>query len=362
MNSLKLNKVKKTLSNSKKYVNDKISGNRRKKYKVRNFTPQKQNGNRKIMSSGFDKVSESFSHSDKIFINQCFFSYIFIFLFIIICSLFFFNIENFNKNKIETFNVENEISLPVIMYHNITKKQNLVDQYCVLLKQFEEDLKYIKEQGYNCITAGELTNYVYNGKKLPENPFMITFDDGYESFYIYAYPLLKKYNMKAIMSIVGNYTDLFSDTEDHNLDYSHLNWKQVNELNNTDFIEIQNHTYNLHEITSKRKGANIAKGESFEHFKNIFKDDVSKLNDLILNYTGKNAKMFTYPYGSIAEGSVEIIKELGFLGAFTCTEQINFITGNPEELYRIGRFNRDGRISTKEFFDRISKNLKTHKK
>ena len=134
------------------------------------------------------------------------------------------------------------------------------------------------------------------------------------------------------------------------------------ELNNTDFIEIQNHTYNLHEITPKRKGAAIAKGESFENFKNVFKKDVSKLNDLILNYTGKKAKMFTYPYGNITEGSVEIIKELGFLGAFTCTEQVNFITGVSEELYSIGRFNRDGRISTKEFFNKISKNLEAHKK
>lgn len=281
------------------------------------------------------------------------------FIFIIIYLLFFFNIKSFDKT--ETFNAENnaenKIALPVIMYHNITKKQNHADQYCVSLSQFEKDLKYIKEQGYSCITAAELYDYVYNGKELPKKPFMITFDDGYESFYKYAYPLLKKYNMKAIVSIVGSLTELFSNTEDHNLDYSHLNWEQVNELSKTDFVEIQNHTYNLHEITPERKGAGIAKGESFENFKKVFKKDVSELNRLILNYTGKKALMFTYPYGNIAEGSIEIIKELGFIGAFTCTEQINYIMGNPDEMFSIGRFNRDGRISSEEFFDRINKNI-----
>lgn len=281
---------------------------------------------------------------------------IFALLFIIICCVNFFNIHNSDYK--ETFNTDETICLPVIMYHNISK--NKINQYCVSVKQFEEDLKYIKNQGYSCITSSELIDFVYNGKKLPKKPFMITFDDGYESFYTYAYPLLKKYNMKAVMSIVGNYTDMFTNQEDHNIDYSHLTWNQVNELNNSGFVEIQNHTYNLHEITSKRKGAGRAKEESFEQFKNIFKKDVQKLNTLILNYTGKKACMFTYPYGNIAEGSVEVIKEAGFIGAFTCTEQVNFISRNPDELYGINRFNRDGRISLNNFFKKITKSIENH--
>lgn len=282
--------------------------------------------------------------------------YIFTALFIVVFSISFINIHNYDdKYYKETFKTDGKICFPVIMYHNISK--NKIDRYCVSLKQFEEDLKYIKNQGYTCITSSELVDFVYNGKKLPEKPFMITFDDGYESFYAYAYPLLKKYNMKAVMSIVGSYTDLFTNEEDHNLDYSHLTWEQVNELNNCGFAEIQNHTYNMHEVTPKRKGAGRAKGENFEQFRNVFKKDVEKLNNLILNYTGKKAIMFTYPYGNIADGSVEVIKEIGFLGAFTCTEQVNFIEGKPDELYSINRFNRDGRISSKEFFKKITKSI-----
>lgn len=287
--------------------------------------------------------------------------YIFIVFFIIfgIVSFFYWNDESgkiFHQESIITSKSIDEVKLPVIMYHNITKKQNLVDRYCVLEKNFEEDLKYIKEHNYNSITSAELIDYVYNGKDLPENPIMITFDDGYESFYAYAYPLLKKYNMKAIMSIVGSYTDLFTENEDHNLDYSHLNWNQVNELNNCGFVEIQNHTYNMHEINSKRKGAGMAKGESFEQFKKVFKNDLENLNTLILNYTNKKSNIFTYPYGNIAKKSDEILKEIGFNGAFTCTEQVNIITKNPDDLYKIGRFNRAGNFSTASFFKKIEKN------
>jgi len=293
--------------------------------------------------------------------------YIFIVFFLTIIVVgFFYNNEYverfFIQDSVITANMRVSVKLPVIMYHNISKKTNLVDKYCVSEKRFEEDLRYIQEHGYNCITTAELIDYVYNKAELPENPFMITFDDGYESFYMYAYPLLIKYNMKAVMSIVGSYTDLFTENEDHNLDYSHLNWKQVNELNNSGFVEIQNHTYNMHEITTKRKGAGMAKGESPESFKKVFKSDLENLNTQILNYTGKKANIFTYPYGNIAEKSVDILKEIGFVGAFTCTEQVNIITGNPEELYRINRFNRDGGLSSPEFFKKIEKNLEHYSK
>jgi len=289
--------------------------------------------------------------------------YIFFVSFIIVCIIsIIYTYIGFTKPKvITTSKSSKKIILPIIMYHNISKKASLVNQYCVLEKNFEKDLKYIKSHGYNCISTEELIDYVYNKKKLPENPFMITFDDGYESFYEYAYPLLKKYDMKAVMSIVGSYTDLFTTTKDHNIDYSHLTWKQVNELNNTDFIEIQNHTYNMHEITSKRKGAGKAKGESFEQFKNVLKKDTEKLNNLILNYTGKKCTMFTYPYGNIAEKSVDILKEIGFLGAFTCTEQVNIIEKNPNILYSLCRFNRNGKLSSEQFFKKIEKNIMQYK-
>ena len=285
--------------------------------------------------------------------------YIFVIFFIIVYTITFLNKPNefLQEESVQTSinnsNKNDLIRLPVIMYHNISKKQKLVNKYCVSQQQFENDLKYIQSKGYNCISTKELIDYVYNGYKLPEKPFMITFDDGHESFYEIAYPLLKKYNMKAIMSIVGEYTNLYSQQEDHNIDYSYLNWKQVNELNNNDFTEIQNHTFDMHKITSIRKGAGKAKGESFEDFKKILIKDTKKLNTLILNYTGKKSNIFTYPYGNISEKSEEILKEIGFLGAFTCSEKVNFLTGNPDELYKIGRFNRDGRISTLEFFKKI---------
>lgn len=60
----------------------------------------------------------------------------------------------------------------------------------------------------------ELINYVYNDASLPEKPIIITFDDGYYNNLSYAVPLLHKYNMKAVVSIVGEYSDRYTESDE----------------------------------------------------------------------------------------------------------------------------------------------------
>lgn len=249
---------------------------------------------------------------------------------------------------------ENKIELPIVMYHNITKKSKLLGKYAVSEAQFKSDLEYIKSKGYTTITMTELINYAYNGGSLPQKPIIITFDDGYESFYAYAYPLLKEYNMKAVMSIVGAYTDMFSEENDHNVDYSHLTWEEVNEMCDSGLVEIQNHTYNMHEISKDRRGCGIRKGESEEKYCKELTEDLARLQKEILVYTGTSPNTFTYPYGHICSESEDIIKDLGFKASLSCYEVVNEVEDGTDWLYDLGRFNRANGKSSAEFFKKMN--------
>ena len=123
---------------------------------------------------------------------------------------------------------DDEIELPIIMYHSLLKSQK--STYIVHPNIFEEDLKYIQSKGYSTITMTELINYVYNDAPLPEKPIIITFDDGYYNNLSYAVPLLHKYNMKAVISIVGEYSDRYTESDEANPNYGYLRWKDINEL------------------------------------------------------------------------------------------------------------------------------------
>lgn len=60
--------------------------------------------------------------------------------------------------------------------------------------------------------------------------------------------------MKAVISIVGIYTDKFTQADEANSLYGHLRWKDIKEIMNKGNIEFQNHTYDLHKIANRRKG------------------------------------------------------------------------------------------------------------
>ena len=249
---------------------------------------------------------------------------------------------------------ETGIEVPIIMYHSVLKSK--CGSYIVHPETLENDLKCIQNNGYTTITMTDLINYVYNDSPLPEKPIIITFDDGYYNNLGYAVPLLHKYNMKAVISIVGQYTDTFSDADEANLNYGYLRWKDINELITDGCIEIQNHTYNLHSIKNGRKGCRKISSESLDKYATLLTNDITKLqNEFKENCNGYTPNTFTYPFGAISKESIPIIKDLGFKASLSCTSGVNHITKDPECLYLLKRNNRISGTSTEKFFSKLLK-------
>ena len=239
-----------------------------------------------------------------------------IIIFLIIISVFsLLFVHNFSKAE-----TDDSIAVPIVMYHSILKSKS--GTYIVHPETLEQDLKYIQSKVYTTITMTDLINYVYNDVELPEKPIIITFDDGYYNNLSYAVPLLHKYNMKAVISIVGQYTDTFSEADEANANYGHLRWKDINELITDGCIEFQNHTYNLHSIKNGRKGCKKLASESLVAYTSLLTNDIMKLqNEFAENCNGYTPNTFTYPYGAISNASIPIIRDLGFKASLSCTSR-----------------------------------------
>ena len=248
--------------------------------------------------------------------------------------------------------VGNKIELPIIMYHHISTKTSALGAYVITPTQFESDLKFIREKGYQTITSQNLIDYFNGMFDLPQKPIMITFDDGYLSFYEYAYPLLKKYNMKAVFSIIGKYTDLYSSCDDRNINYAHITWNDVKEMSQSGLIEMANHTYDLHTLND-RKGSTIKSGENEDCYKTMLTSDLKTVQNKLKEVTGITPITFTYPFGKICKQSYSIIKEMGFKVSFGCEEKINYIDKENPNLYKLKRFNRAHGKSSETFFRNI---------
>jgi len=240
--------------------------------------------------------------------------------------------------------------LPIIMYHHISPKYRLSNDFTITDKQFENDLKYLKENGYESVSMQQVIDYNEKGKKLPEKPIMITFDDGFQSFYTYAYPLLQKYQTKAVLSITGKYIDKYSNVDDHNVDYAYLTWSEVTELSKSKLVEIGNHTYDMHEDSKKRRGCRINRYENPESYKQILTEDLSTLQDEVKSYTNSSPVIFAYPFGCKCPEAKEVIKDMGFKAILTCYGHVNELGKQKDQIFNLGRFNRPPGKSSEAFF------------
>ena len=244
--------------------------------------------------------------------------------------------------------------LPIVMYHHLTKDPKKVGSYVLPVAQFEQDLAYLKEKGYSSITVAQLLAHVYAGAELPENPVIITVDDSFESIYTYAYPLLQQYDMRIVLAVIGSATDLFSETEDHNLAYSHLTWAQAKEMADSGYAELQSHTYDLHTNDRGRKGASKKKGESLEAYREFLMRDLQKMQDQTYKETSYTPTALAYPFGAWSPECIAILEELGFQAAFICEEKINYIDlEDTDWLFRLKRYNRFPGKSSEVFFKKM---------
>lgn len=244
------------------------------------------------------------------------------------------------------------VPVPILMYHSIYEDTQSKNTFVLSPKALEQDLKYLQDNGFETVLIQDLIAYTENNVPLPEKPVVLTFDDGYLNNKTNVLPLLEKYNMCAVISVVGEFTDTFSETEDLNPRYSHITWDDIAALEETGRIEIGSHTYNLHH-DGARQGAKKKSGESAEAYKSMLRRDLLALQQTLSEKSGVLPVTFAYPYGHVSEESLDVIKEVGFKASMSCYEKMNYVTHDASCLYLLGRYNRPSGVSTQDFMVKV---------
>lgn len=232
--------------------------------------------------------------------------------------------------------------IPVLMYHSVSDHNPKKSTSITPVDKFRTEMELIQEAGFTPIWFRDYTEFLENGTPLPDNPILITFDDGYLDNYTNAYPILKEMNMKATISII---VSTVGRTEiDGKPILPHFTWEQAKEMYDSGIIDIQHHTYNLHR-EGKAKGLSHKKGEKAERYKARIKADLSLAKRLIEENVGNVVDVFVYPYGLYNEASEEILKELGFRYSLTVNEGVADL---QEGGYLLKRINMTPRIASDE--------------
>jgi len=235
---------------------------------------------------------------------------------------------------------EEGIKLPVLMYHAILSDSRRAGEYVITPQAFRKDMEYISEAGYETVTMEDIIAYVKNGSSLPEKPIMITFDDGYYNNYLHAYPILKEFGMKAVISIIGAETDKYSlDPEPHE-NYSHCTWDMLREMQESGVMELQSHSYDMHHIERGHMGIGKKTGEKLVAYRTRLYTDLSRMQNRFTQELGSCPNTFTYPFGCAPADSKPVLEELGFQASLGSQEKTFYVTKDESCLNLIPRYNR----------------------
>lgn len=110
---------------------------------------------------------------------------------------------NKSVGRFEKLKQQQKRCLLVLCYHSVisnTAPINSQTNIAVSQEQFENHLKILRKD-WHPISLEDVSQACYNNKLLPDFSVLVTFDDGFRNNYTLAAPLLKKYDIPAIVFI-----------------------------------------------------------------------------------------------------------------------------------------------------------------
>lgn len=223
------------------------------------------------------------------------------------------------------------VQVPILMYHDVSY---LGYGYSKTPEIFRTQMEELKKAGFNTIFFSQLVDYVEYGTALPEKPVIVTLDDGYMTNYTYVLPILKELGMKAEISVIGN-AMIYAEWG--------MDWEQVREMCQSGLVRFQAHTKALHDAVG-RTGVLKKADETWAEYVQVFADDAAKMQELLMEETGNQPQVFTYPLGKHNPMTEAIIRQFGYKESLTTRDGVAEVTqGDPESLYLMDRIGMDFR-------------------
>ena len=242
----------------------------------------------------------------------------------------------------------NQREVPILMYHHLVPDDQEIQGDTIHIGQLKEELSILREQGYEAVTLQEVIDFAEGTGKLPKKPVCITFDDGYLSNYELGFPLLKEFDMKATIFVIGatvGNKEFYKDTQFQIT--PHFDTAEMKEMADSGLVLIQSHSFDLHQWAPFETGdadkirANILplEGESDADYAAAVTADITRSRQELEAVTGQKMEAFAYPGGKYLPRSEELLSSLGIKATLTIEHGTNLIRrGKPETLRLLKRY------------------------
>lgn len=206
-------------------------------------------------------------------------------------------------------------AVPILMYHSINYQKG---NHFVSPENFAKQLEYIKNKGYEVITLDELAGSIKSKQRLKNNKVVITFDDGYQDNFKYAYPVLRKFGFPATIFLISDFVGG---------EKRFLNWDEIK------IMSKNNISFGVHTKTHFYLGSYVDEKTAWE--------EIVSPKIRIEQEIGAAVDYFCYPSGGFNERVKGLVKGAGYRGACTTNRGLVNFNRDAYELKRVKMTNAD---------------------
>ena len=227
------------------------------------------------------------------------------------------------------------MAIPILTYHHVNPLEG--DMVTVSVNHFEEQMSFLQRKGYHTLFVAELVEWMQGKRTVPKKSVVLSFDDGFWDNYQFAFPIIRKYRIKATIFIVtgwipeerdpGRAREVIPHHQGNQLvaqghgDQIAMTWPEVKELQDSGLIEIESHTHS--------------------HNKELYQDipalreDLGRSREAIQSHLRKNSTCLCWPGGRYSPESIIAAREAGFSALCTTERGLNQPASDLSRLKRI---------------------------
>ncbi|UJF31516.1 polysaccharide deacetylase family protein [Paenibacillus hexagrammi] len=235
-------------------------------------------------------------------------------------------------NKAQTLSLTNvtpktyyKNKVAVLTYHHLDSEESSVT---ITPERFKAHMDALKAYGFHVISIEDFIDFLQKKKSVPANAVVLTFDDGYESVYRYAYPILKSEGMPATVFLIVGYVEDGTARKP-----AILNWSEITEMKRNGF-SFYSHTYNSHDtvvqkgkeysqLTAKIVSSATNKLETDQEYRTRVRTDLEKADQILADKLGNKLNLLCLPHGQSNSEVNEIAAQVHIPYIFTGDDGFN---------------------------------------
>ncbi len=229
----------------------------------------------------------------------------------------------------------NSARIPVLMYHRVGDAHNDWERkYCVSPQRFGRHMQILARAGWQAVTLGEFFSWLDGSLELPEQSFLLTFDDGFLGVHEHAAPVLTDLGWPATVFLVTQLIgqrDLWCEAHNpSSATYPLMDASHIRELHARGF-SFQSHTRSHADLLTLDEGA--------------LHDQLAGARDDLQTLLGESVDYLAYPYGRYDDRVLGAAQAVGYRAAFSVQAGFNRRGIDPFRLRRLDVFGTDSAVA-----------------